>query len=256
MRLLGRHALALAAGLVVAGCATEPKDPIAREQFRANHDPFEPLNRETFAFNQALDRALIKPAAKGYVALVPAPARDGIRRFLNNLGEPVVFGNEILQGRARDAGVTVARFAVNSTVGIAGFRDVAARNRLQRRTADFGQTLWAWGIPDGPYIILPVLGPTNPRDLTGAGIDTYIDPFRYVARANNFGTYVSAGRAVLDGIDKRARSIDALDEMQKEAIDFYASFRSLFRQHRAAELAGVDHPVQPPAPNFYDDPER
>jgi phospholipid-binding lipoprotein MlaA len=256
MRLLARSAFAIVGVLAVAGCATEPIEPEARAQFRANHDPFEPLNRETFALNQSIDRMLIKPIAKGYRSVVPDPARNGLRHFLDNLNEPIVFANTVLQGRLRDAGTTGARFLLNTTAGVAGFRDVASRNRLPKKIGDFGQTLWAWGVPEGPYIIVPILGPTNPRDGVGSGVDAYIDPFRYVARADHFGSYVTGGRAVLDGIDTRSRSIDALDEMEKEAIDYYASFRSLFRQHRAAELTGSDHPAQLPSPDFYEDPGR
>jgi phospholipid-binding lipoprotein MlaA len=256
MRLTPRLALLIAGLLCVAGCATEPSEPGARAQFRANHDPFEPLNRKTFALNQSIDRALIKPIAKGYRSAVPEPARTALRHFLDNLNEPIVFANTVLQGRLRDAGTTGARFVLNSTAGIAGFRDVAVRNRLPKKIGDFGQTLWAWGVPEGPYIIVPILGPTNPRDAVGSGVDAYADPFRYVARAQHFSSYVTGGRAALDGIDKRSRSIDALDEMEKEAIDYYASFRSLFRQHRAAQLTGSDHPAQLPSPDFYEDPGR
>ena len=176
-----------------AGCATAPTDPVARQQFRANNDPFEPLNRKTFAFNEWADRVLIKPVAQGYVKLVPEGVRDSLRHFLDNLNEPIVLGNTLLQGRFRNAGTTTARFLVNSSVGLAGFRDVASHNHLPKQIGDFGQTFWAWGVPEGPYLILPLLGPSNPRDATGSGVDVYMDPFRYVARANHFGTSVTAG---------------------------------------------------------------
>jgi phospholipid-binding lipoprotein MlaA len=239
-----------------AGCATVPTDPVARQQFRANNDPFEPLNRKTFAFNEWADRVLIKPVAQGYVKLVPQVARDSLRHFLDNLNEPIVLGNTLLQGRFRNAGTTTARFLVNSSVGLAGFRDVASHNHLPKQIGDFGQTFWAWGIPEGPYLMLPLLGPSNPRDATGSGVDVYMDPFRYVARANHFGTSVTVGRAILDGVDKRSRNIAPLDEMQREAIDYYASFRSLFRQHRAAELTRANQPAKLPSPDFYEDPGR
>ena len=230
--------------------------PAARAQFVANHDPLEPLNRRTFALNQFIDRILIRPLAEGYTHALPEAGRDGVRHFLDNLNEPIVFANTLMQGRIRNAGTTAARFAVNSTVGIGGLLDVASHNRLPRQVGDFGQTLWCWGVPEGPYLIIPVLGPSNPRDGVGSGVDAYIDPFRYVARAQDYSTYLTAGRALLDGIDKRSRSIEALDEMQREAIDYYAAFRSLFRQHRAAELAGPNHPSTLPSPDFYEDPGR
>jgi len=179
-----------------------------------------------------------------------------VRHFLDNLSEPLVFANDLLQARFSSAGTTGCRFVVNSTVGIAGFTDVASRHDLPRQVGDFGQTLWAWGMPEGPYLILPVFGPSNPRDGIGTGVDMYLDPFRYIARAQDYGAPVTVGRVVLDGIDKRSRSLDALDEMQREAIDYYASFRSLFRQHRAAELSGKVSPDKPPLPDLYEDPGR
>jgi len=248
--------LALSGALLVAGCASVPRDPAARAEFRANHDPLEPLNRRTFAFNLVLDRILIKPLAEGYRKVLPEGGRDAFRRFLDNLNEPVVFANNVLQGRFRAAGTTGCRFLVNSTAGIAGFVDVASHNRLPKQIGDFGQTLWTWGLPEGPYLILPVVGPSNPRDGVGAGVDVYIDPFRNVARRQNYPTGVTIGRAVANGIDRRSRSIESLDVMQKEAVDYYASFRSLFRQNRAAELRGGG-PVAPISPpGFYEDPER
>jgi phospholipid-binding lipoprotein MlaA len=239
-----------------AGCATVPKDPVARREFRANNDPFEPLNRKTFAFNEWADRVLIKPVAQAYVKIVPVVARDGLRHFLDNLNEPIVIGNTLLQGRFRSAGTTTARFLVNTSVGLAGLRDVASHNHLPKQIGDFGQTFWAWGVPEGPYLVLPLLGPSNPRDAIGSGVDVYMDPIRYVARANHFGTSVTAGRAILDGVDKRSRVLEPLDEMQREAIDYYASFRSLFRQHRAADLIGANQPAKLPSPDFYEDPGR
>jgi|HubBroStandDraft_1064217.scaffolds.fasta_scaffold74133_2 phospholipid-binding lipoprotein MlaA len=251
-----RMAVVLAAAGFAAGCASVPRDPAARAQFEANHDPLEPLNRKTFAFNEGLDRILIKPLAKGYLKVLPQGGRDAIRHFLDNLNEPIVFVNSVLQGRIHNAGTSVCRFVVNTTLGVAGFSDVASKNGLPRQLGDFGQTLWAWGLPDGPYLIIPLFGPSNPRDGIGTGVDMYIDPFRYVARKQDFGSPVTVGRIVLDGVDKRSRNIESLDEVKREAIDYYASFRSLFRQHRAAELRGTDNPAKLPSPDFYEDPGR
>jgi phospholipid-binding lipoprotein MlaA len=251
-----RLAFFLAASGLLGGCATVPADPAARAQFEANHDPLEPLNRRTFAFNQFLDRVLIKPIASGYRRAVPQAGRDALRHFLDNINEPIVLANALLQGRVQSAGIAGGRFIVNSSAGVLGLSDYAGRHGLPRQIADFGQTLWTYRFPEGPYLILPVLGPSNPRDAIGSGADAYIDPFRYVIRAQHSATYVTAGRAILDGVDKRSRSIDALDEMQREAIDYYASFRSLFRQHRAAELRGSATPADLPSPDFYEDPGR
>lgn len=255
MRRPGRVATLLLSGsLLMAGCATVPRDPAARAEFEANHDPLEPLNRGTFAFNLFIDRILIKPLARDYRRVLPEPGRDAIRHFLDNLNEPVIFANALLQGRLKAAGTTGCRFLFNSTAGLAGIEDVASRQKLPKQVGDFGQTLWTWGLPEGPYLILPVLGPSSPRDGIGRGVDIYVDPFRYILRRHNFPAAVNTGRAIADGIDQRARNLDSLDEVQREAIDYYASFRSLYRQHRAAELGGGG-PAAPP-PGFYEDPGR
>jgi phospholipid-binding lipoprotein MlaA len=252
--ILGRPAIALlAVPLLLAGCASVPRDPATRAVFKANNDPLEPLNRRTFAFNLFLDRILIKPIAKGYRRALPGPGRDAIRHFLDNLDEPIVFANTALQGRFRDAGTTAARFLVNSIAGFAGLDDPASRGKLRKQVGDFGQTLWAWGIPEGPYLIVPVIGPSSPRDLVGSGVDVYGDPFRYIARQGHYPTALTAGRTVVDGIDKRSRNIESLEEMQREAVDYYASFRSLFRQNRAAELRN-NASAPPLPPDFYEDP--
>jgi phospholipid-binding lipoprotein MlaA len=233
-----------------------PTDPAARADFKANNDPIEPLNRRIFALNLGLDRILIKPLAQGYRKVLPEKGRDALRHFLDNLNEPLVFANNILQGRPKSAGTTVCRFLVNSTAGIGGLVDVAGKNRMLKQTGDFGQTLWVWGFPNGPYLIIPVFGPSNPRDGIGMGVDSYFDPFRYAAREYDFGAPVVVGRIVIDGIDKRARNIEAVDEMQKESVDYYASLRSLFRQNREAELRGNVKLAPQPLPDLYDDPGR
>ena len=252
-----RVAIPLVAFLLsMAGCASVPQDPAARAQYKANHDPLEPLNRRIFAINLSLDRFAIKPLAKAYRGALPGLARDSIRHFLDNLNEPVVFINNLLQGRFHDAGTTGQRFLLNSTIGVAGFADVASRHKLPKQVGDLGQTLWAWGMPDGPYLMLPLFGPSNPRDGIGTGVDIYLDPFRYIARRQNYPTSVTVGRTVVDGIDKRARNIDTVDVMQREAVDYYASLRSLFRQNRAAELRNNGPATPLPAPDFYEDPGR
>jgi phospholipid-binding lipoprotein MlaA len=246
--------LLFAGALVLAGCATVPSDPAARAEFQANHDPFEPLNRDIFAFNLFLDRILIKPIAKAYRKVLPESGREVLRHFLDNLNEPVVFANNLLQGRFKSAGITGHRFLLNSTAGIGGLTDLASRQNLPQQIGDFGQTLWAWGAKESPYLILPVLGPSSPRDGIGLGADIYMDPFRYIAVEDGYPGFVTVGRTAIDGIDKRARNIEALDEMQKEAIDYYASFRSLYRQNRAAELSAGSAPPPLPAADFYADP--
>ena len=246
--------LSLCMALLGAGCATVPSDPDAKAAYREANDPLEPLNRKVFGFNLILDRAVIKPAAKGYVRVVPRWGRDAIRNLVSNLNEPLVFTNNVLQGRFTRAGKTASRFALDSSLGLAGLIDFAGRHGLPRETGDFGQTLDAWGVPEGPYRILPALGPSNPRDGIGIGVDSYINPYRFVVEANHYPIVIAYGPIIVGGIDQRSRAIDALDAIEKESVDFYAALRSYFRQNRAAQLAGREAPPAPVQENIYDDP--
>jgi phospholipid-binding lipoprotein MlaA len=238
---------------IISGCATPPSDPAERAVFEQTNDPLEPLNRQTFEVNLFVDRILLKPVAQVYSAIVPEVGHDALHRALDNMKEPVVVINNVLQGELDRAGTSVGRFALNSTIGVGGFLDVAAKWGLEKQTGDFGQTLFAWGLPEGPYLIAPLLGPSNPRDLIGMGTDAYIDPFSYLATVKDLDD-IQITRFILDGVDRRARNIDLLDDLQKNSLDFYAQLRSLSEQHRAAELR---HGAAPePAPDFYQDPGK
>jgi phospholipid-binding lipoprotein MlaA len=249
--------LAAVSLLAASGCATVPKnDPIAYATYKANNDPLEPLNRKTFAFNQGFDRYVLKPAAKGYVHVLPSRVRDGVRNFLNNLDEPLVFANNVLQFKFKRAGTTASRFAVNSTVGILGFRDYAGRHGMPRQIGDFGQTLYVWHVGSGPYLVVPVFGPTTPRDGIGQGIDIWIDPLFWVTDHIRYRSTIDTIRLVLTGIDERAQNLDVLDELQHESVDFYAAMRSLWRQNRQAELNNGTPPTPTPTKveDLYADP--
>jgi phospholipid-binding lipoprotein MlaA len=254
---MSRRGLFLAGTLLVllGGCATAPTGPEGLAAYKANNDPWEPLNRKVFAFNQAFDRVLLKPVAVGYVRLVPKAGRDSLRNFVLNLHEPVVFGNKVLQGRFGQAGTTAGRFLLDSTFGVAGLIDVAGRMGLPRQKADMGQTFFVWGVSDGPYLILPLFGPSNPRDAVGMGLESYLDPYRWVAANNNFTPAVAYAPAIIGGVDERSRNIDSLNAIQKETIDYYASFRGLYRQFRAAQLRGDDASAPPQQEGLYDDPD-
>ena len=238
---------------VLFGCATPPADPAERAAFEQTNDPLEPTNRKILEANMVLDKVLLRPIAKAYVTVLPDDARDALRRVLDNLKEPVVIINNVLQGRAEGATISAARFAVNSTIGMVGIMDVAAKWGLEKQPADFGQTLYVWGLPGGPYLVLPVFGPTDVRDAIGMGLDAYLDPFNYLATKEHLDG-VQIGRYVLDGVDKRARVLDVLDDLQKNSLDFYSQLRSLSQQQRASELRRG--PAAAPAPNFYNDPEK
>lgn len=239
--------------LVLAGCATPPADPAERAAFEQNNDPLEPLNRKILDVNQFVDRILLKPVAKVYIAIVPEEGRDALRRALDNMKEPVVVINNVLQGETDRAAIAAGRFTINTTFGVAGFFDIAAKWGLDKQNGDFGQTLFVWGFPQGPYLILPVLGPSNPRDGIGLGIDAYIDPFSLLATSEAVDQ-IQITRFVLGGVDERARVIDVLDDLEKNSLDFYAQLRSLAQQRRASELR--HGAAAGPGENFYEDPGK
>lgn len=219
-------------------CATRPPadDPEAVAEFRQNNDPAEPFNRRSYAVHQAIDRNVLAPVARGYRAAVPDPVRLGVRNVLANLRTPVILANDILQGEPRRAGDTLGRFVVNSTLGVGGIFDVAG-NRLGVRghTEDFGQTFARWGVGEGPYLFIPVIGPSNPRDLTGFGLGIAADPITWVGQ----GAVVDAltyGRAGATVVDTREELLDPLDDVERTSLDSYATLRSAYRQRRRAEI--------------------
>jgi phospholipid-binding lipoprotein MlaA len=247
--------LGISFGSGLAACATAPQDPAARAAFDEANDPFEPLNRGFFEVNRVFDKALLKPVAQAYRTVLPELFRDALRNLLDNLKQPVVFANAVLQGGFARAGATAARFSLNSTFGIAGLFDVATGWGLPAQTGDFGQTLYTWGLPPGPYLVVPLVGSTNPRDGVGMGVDGYADPFRFLANANG-ASQANLSRFLADGVDLRSRHIEDLDDVEKNSIDFYAQIRSLSRQQRATELGGATPktPVGSPSLDLYDDP--
>jgi phospholipid-binding lipoprotein MlaA len=226
----------LGAALTLGACAGPPgavRPPSDQEDM---NDPLEPVNRAVFDFNMFLDRILIKPLAQVYVTIVPPPGRHAVRHVIDNMNEPIVFANNVLQGEFARAHTTLARFLLNSTFGLGGIFDWATAEGLPAQTGDFGQTLFVWGVADGPYLMLPLLGPSNPRDAVGFGVDSYADPVGYAFWNAGGVRWLDWTRFGLDGIDERAQNLDTLDELQKNSLDFYAALRSLARQHREHEL--------------------
>lgn len=219
--------------LLAAGCATkpDPADEAAVQAYNEANDPYEPMNRYFFEVNNFLDEILLKPFAGWYHLAMPDPAEDGVRNFLRNLKSPVYLANDLFQGEWSRAGTTVARFFINSTIGVGGLIDVADMMDLKYHEEDFGQTLAVWGSGEGPYLHLPIIGPSNPRDATGRLVDYALDPLTWVGYAYNV-EYVNTIRAGLDAIDTRARNLEAIDELKKGSVDFYATVRSLYRQKR------------------------
>lgn len=252
-RLAATVARVLVAALTLAACATmpDPADREAVEEYHQLNDPIEPTNRGLFSFNRAVDSLVLKPLA-GIYKEAPEPLQRGVRNFLNNLRSPVVFFNDVLQGELGRAWTTLARFLINSTIGVAGFGDPATGMGHAYHNEDFGQTLAVWGLPDGPYLMLPVLGPSNPRDAVGLVVDVLVDPLFWWA-ASTDREWVTWTRAGLRAIDARAQNYDELDSLERSSLDFYASIRSLYRQRRDEEiLNGKPAPFDASGTNGFD----
>ncbi len=196
-------------------------------------DPLEPMNRAIFAFNDVLDTVLFRPLAKLY-SFAPAPIRNSMRRFFSNLNEPLVAVNDTLQLDLKDAGTAVGRFAVNSTIGVLGLFDPATSFGLEAHHADFGQTLHSYGVGPGPYIVLPILGPSNLRDTVGRVGDVFLDPLTYALWNEEEIRLALIGGGLLV---KREELLDPLDELKSSSVDYYAATRGAYYQNRALQLA-------------------
>jgi phospholipid-binding lipoprotein MlaA len=200
-------------------------------------DPYEAWNRRRFKTHVALHRNVIDPVETVYVDVVPAPVRWGLHNFLTNLETPSVLANDVLQVDLDRASGTLLRFVINSTVGIAGIIDVATRVGIRYRDDDFGQTLANYGVGDYPYLLVPVIGPTNPRDLSGKVVDLFLNPLHYFAVPG--GILTSLGRAGAHEIDKRSVDVGELDTLARTVPDPYAAERSRARGRRNAEINGA-----------------
>ncbi|MCB4811081.1 VacJ family lipoprotein [Methylovorus menthalis] len=216
---------AVIASLVLAsllsGCASQ-----------ANKDPLEGLNRGVYKFNDTADKAVIKPIAGAYKAVLPSPVRSGVSNFFNNLGTFVSVINNLLQFKIDNAMSEAGRFVINSTFGVAGLIDVASKDGIERHPEDFGQTLGYWGVGNGAYLVLPFLGPSTLRDTGGLVVDTMaFDPITYV---DNPRTRNQA--RLLNLIDKRAQYLPASDLLDDAALDPYAFMRDAYLQRRANQI--------------------
>lgn len=233
----------------VAGCATRPpaSDPEALAEYRQNNDPLEPTNRFFYRVNNALDEAILAPAARAYRAVLPGAVQTGIHNLLGNMSTPVALTNNMLEGKPRRSGNDFMRLVINTTVGVGGIFDVAKSWGWPANDADFGLTMALWGVPSGPFLFLPVLGPSNPRDATGFGADIGLDPFTYPSG----GAWRAFGwsRYGVSAVDARAQHLDDIAQIKKTALDPYATFRSLYQQvrSRAVEEAKKDEPRTIPA---------
>jgi phospholipid-binding lipoprotein MlaA len=217
-----RAALGVAFALSMSACVTLPPNSP-----RAPQDPWESWNRGVYKVNDALDRAVAKPVAHTYVRFIPHPIRTGVSNFFDNLTTPTVMLNDALQGKFKAAANDLARFALNSTLGLVGILDPATSAGLDHNNEDFGQTLGVWGVHPGPFVELPLLGPSDLRDAPARLVDTYTNPHQYIRN-----TDVKWGLYLVDLVDKRA-SLLSLDETLKHVYDPYAFIRDAYLQRRA-----------------------
>lgn len=225
----------------LSGCATVEKP-----------DPFESMNRKIFAFNETLDEYALEPVAKAWDFVLPGPVQTGIDNFFNNLNQPIVLANSLLQGKPTHALEDLTRFLANSTFGLAGFIDVASMAGVPDNDEDFGQTLGVWGVPAGPYLMVPMLGPYTLRAGVGDVVDSAVTAYGYVnlfwfdiVGLNGFETTgASIGVRGLDLLNLRAIYLEELEESKKDAFDYYVFVRNAYLQSRRAQvLDQTDAPV-------------
>jgi phospholipid-binding lipoprotein MlaA len=245
------HRAALAAGLLfltalgLGACATKPpaSDVEAMQDYNQTNDPLEPTNRFFFKLDNKLERYTIKPVSRAYVYVLPQPVRTSVHNVLANLNSPVLFVDDVSQANPHWASFTLVRFLVNSTAGLGGLFDVASDLGVTAHHNSFAETLALWGLPAGPYLYLPLLGPSSPRDLTGYGVDVAADPFTWVPHGYGLLT-LNWARYGLGVVDKYSRFGPDLEKIEAGALDPYATIRSLYRQNFAASVAQARRDTQ------------
>jgi phospholipid-binding lipoprotein MlaA len=240
-----------AAAAAVPGAASQPGSAAtAPRPARTKGDPWERFNRGMFRLFQKFDRAVFRPVAMAVGKIIPKPIRAGIRNFLSNLGEPIVFLNDVLQLKPGRAVRTLARFTLNSAVGLGGLADVAKTAKLPHRNNGLGNTLALYGVGPGPYIFLPILGPSTLRDLGGAQADRLVLPLAVGKPFNRFDWQLATGAVA--GLDQRIETDEDLRNLLSGAADPYATLRSVYLQSRIAEIAELNGKTTAPA--TFEDP--
>ena len=225
--------------VTIVGCAKTPEKSnlAATESIKiSNSDPLEPVNRVVFSFNNIFDRLVLRPIAVVYRGIVPEFVRNRVTYSLNNLSMPITAVNNVLQGELAKAGVSTSRFLINSTVGLLGFFDPASSMGLESKNEDFGQTLTVWGVPSGPYLVLPFIGPSSPRDFTGFLSTSLLDPM-YQVGGGSTSSSLRTYRMTTGAVDFRSQNIEVFDDLQNNSVDHYAAVRSFYSQSRESQAA-------------------
>ncbi len=217
--------------LLLNNCATKTKVNTSNNAIENTNDPWENFNRGTHSFNLTFDKYLLSPLAKGYRLIFPSEVRTGVRNFLSNLTEPWTTINSALQGDISNTGNSVARFLINTTVGILGLFDVATEIGFEKQKEDFGQTLAVHGVETGPYLVIPFLGPSTLRDAMGRVVGFLGDPVTLALERNDKDEWIWIGTAV-KGVDFREQNFEKFDNLKATSVDFYATLRSLYLERR------------------------
>lgn len=237
---MSRLLVVILTAVLVSGCATlPPGEP-------ADYDPWEKTNRKLFRFNEAVDKVTLKPIAKGYKKVVPEPIRHGVTNFGKNLGAPRNIVNNILQGKPKRGGTEFLRFVVNTTIGLGGIFDIAAASGLEAHPEDFGQTAAVWGVPSGPYIMIPFIGPQTLRSAVLLPADIEFDLLHHVDESA-----VRDPLWVLRTIDLRHRVL-SLEELMEDSKDPYISLRESYWQNREFQIYDGNPPIEDDD-EFYDE---
>lgn len=231
VRKIATLALVLPA-LFLASCSHN-KEEMAFQSEALISDPYEEYNRRIFAFNQGFDNYFINPVVRGYRMVAPQPVRNSIRNALRNLNSPATFINQVLQGDLEGAGTVLVRASINSLLGLGGLIDLAAHEGIEYESEDFGQTLAVWGVPNGPYMVVPFIGPSSMRDYAGYFADGAMDPLRwYLFNIDEEAIYYA--KFGVGYLDLRDSLMDVLIDLESSSIDHYASVRSTYYQQRQA----------------------
>jgi len=242
--------------VLLASCAAAPPGPSDAPD--DTNDPYENFNRVIFDANMSIDKYFFEPVAEGYRWVLPTPVRLGIKNVLHNLKSPLIFANDLLEGNPERAGQTFGRFLMNTVLGVGGIFDVGTSAKIPSHDADFGTTLAVWGVGSGPYLVLPLLNSSNPRDGIAYGLESFADPVSIELSAHHLSdlNYTRFGVGL---VSARAEHIEDLDELKRSSLDFYATVRSLYWQSRNADIEAAkspNNPAQPQSVSYNPDPPR
>lgn len=256
MKRITKSALVLTVAIGVSAFIAKPSfaqsTSIVPDQERSVeeiHDPLEPVNRAIFAVNDGIDLVIIRPIAEIYRTILPGFLRRGVGNFLANVATPVTLANDFLQGDLKRAENTMVRFMLNTTAGFGGLNDIAGEMGYEKHTEDFGQTLATWGLPSGPYIVLPILGPSTPRHAVGRVVDLFANPWFWLLADEDI--YTRLAPTAVTVVNARSELIDELDSVRETSPDYYEAIKNIYVQNRLNEIANgeVSDDVMPDIPD-------